>query len=120
MPYMQRIQLMGVTGQAAEFKVLPSGPLANFSVCVEEFWRDQQTGERKNLKTWFRCSAFGRIAEQAAKALPSGTWVFLEGRMRMRRVDDKDYWGVTVDNFRRLSKPDRPEPEDEVQEHPSD
>lgn len=114
MPYMQRIQLMGVTGSDAEFKVNDTGPFARFSVCVEEFWRDSRSGERKNLKTWFRCSAFGKIAEQAAKALPSGTWVFLEGRMRMRRVNDMDYWTVTVDNFRKLSKPERPEPPDEV------
>ena len=119
MPYHQRIQIMGVTGDDATFKVYDSGPLSHFSVCVEEWWRVPTTGERKHLKTWFRCSAFWRLAEAAAKILKRGTWVFVEGRIRTRKVGDKEYWTVNVDSFKSLSVRERKhaEPEDENQDN---
>lgn len=117
MPYFQRVQVMGVTGQAPEFKALDNGPLTRFSVCVEEWYRDS-VGGKKKITTWFRCSAFNKLAEQAAKALKNpGTWVFVEGRLRTRKVEEREFWSITVDSFRILGprtheeQPDQDQPE---------
>lgn len=112
MPYMQRLAIMGVTGSDPEKKVLDTGLVAHFSVCVEEYWRNDNDGKRQSTTTWFRCSAFGRVGEQAMKLLPKGTWIYLEGRMRCRRANDIDYWSVNVDNFRKLTPPKPGSPED--------
>lgn len=118
MPYFQRVQIMGVTGDEPEYKVLDSGPLARFSVCVDEYYRDKD-GEKQKIKTWFRCSCFGKLAEQAQQALGKGTWIFVEGHMRTRQVRDekgilRDFWSITVDQFRRLEgkRVRDPQPED--------
>ena len=105
MPYYQRVQLMGVTGEAADLKVYDTGPISHFSICIEERFRVPTTGEKKMVTTWVRCSAFGRVAEQAHKVLRSGTWVFAEGRLRMSKGNDgREMWGVNVDTFRNLSR----------------
>ncbi len=109
MPYFQRAEIMGVTGEdAADLQFLANGtPFSHFNVCVEERWRDQITGEKRAVKTWFRCSAWGKIANQANKVLKPGTWVYCEGRMRCRKADNGvEFWSLTVDGFRKLSRPD--------------
>lgn len=103
MPYHQRLQLMGVTGVDANMQITDTGELSHFSVCVEEYWRSPATGEVKKNTTWFKCSAFGKIAVQAHKHLKRGTWVYVEGRMRAVRKGDKEYWGVNVSMFRDLT-----------------
>lgn len=112
------MQIMGVTGEDADLRIIASGPLSHFSVCVEEWRRVPTTGEKKRTTTWFRCSAFGRIGEQAHKQLKKGTWVLAEGRMRCVKKNDKEYWGLTVDMFRDLTfRPKHEtEPEDENQD----
>lgn len=113
MPYYQRVQIMGVTGAAAELKFNEQGqPRTHFSVFVEEAWRDKVSGDRKKLTTIFRCTAFNAMAQSAARVLGKGTWIFVEGRMRCRAVEGREFWSVTVDAFRRL---ERNEPEDESQ-----
>jgi single stranded DNA-binding protein len=121
MAYFQRLQIMGVTGEAPTFKIVSSGPLARFSVCVTEWWRDKQ-GESKKIDTWFRCSAFGGVGESVMKQVDKGTWIFLEGRVRMRLVNGKERMTVNVDQFRKLEPRERnhsdamPAYEDESQE----
>lgn len=116
---------MGVVGGDPEFKVLDSGPMSRFSVCVEERWR-ATNGEKKVMTTWFRCSAFQRPAEQVKKVLKKGSWVFLEGRMRMRKGENNyEHWNVTVDTFRNLShrpgsREHDPADEDQTNRHDED
>lgn len=94
---------MGVTGEKPTLKIIATGPFARFSVAVDEHYRNQQ-GDHKKITTWFRCSAFGKVAQQAMKQLPTGTWVFVEGRMRVRKVEDREFFTITVDSFRVLLK----------------
>lgn len=111
MAYFQRVQIMGVTGDDPTMKILESGPFARFSVAVDEWYRNQQ-GDSKRITTWFRCSAFGKVAEQVMKQLPTGTWVFVEGRMRVRKVEKREFVTITVDQFRKLM-PSKHEQEDQ-------
>lgn len=113
MAYFQRVQVMGVTGEKPTLKIIETGPFARFSVAVDERWRNQQ-GESKKVTTWFRCSAFGKVAEQAMKQIKTGTWVFVEGRMRVRKLPDgREFTSITVDQFRKLM-PGRHEQDDQT------
>lgn len=102
--YYQRIIVMGVTGaDPADLNFTGNGtPVSHFSVCVDEHYQDTNTGRRGHLTTWFRCTAWNQLATQAKKVLAPGTRVFIEGRMRCQRKENKDYWGLTVDGFRVL------------------
>lgn len=105
MPYYHQTQIMGVTGGAAELKFDEAGrPRCNFSVFVEEYWRDPATGDRKKLTTIYRCTAWNKSADHAAKVLKAGTWVFCVGRMRSRKHHDREYWSMTIDSFRLIER----------------
>jgi single stranded DNA-binding protein len=113
MAYFQRLEIMGVAGTDPVLKILDTGPYARFSVAVDE-WHRNPEGRSTKITTWFRCSAFGRVAEQCVKAITKGTYVFIEGRIRVRKVEDREFWSVTVDLFRRIN--DKPfHPEDDVE-----
>ena len=114
MPYYAQTQIMGVSGAAAELKFDEAGrPRCNFSVFVEEYWRDPATGDRRKLTTVYRCTAWNKTADHAAKVLKAGTWVFCVGRMRSRKHEGREYWNLTID---RLQLIERWAAEDESQE----
>jgi single-strand DNA-binding protein len=113
--------LMGYTGKPAEEHIHDNAIIAHFAVAVAEHWRDKTSGERRERVTWFRCTAFGKLAELCLKLLKKkGTPVYLEGRMRMTSKPDPDtgrpreYWGVQVDMIKIIS-PAKPATEYEQQ-----
>lgn len=120
MPYYQKTQIMGVTGGPAELKFDEAGrPRCNFSVFVEEYWRDPATGDRRKLTTIFRCTAWNKVADHAAKVLKGGTWVFVVGRMRSRKHNDREYWSMTIDRLQLIERWSGKD-EDQSQENPLD
>ena len=82
--------VLGNLGQDPELKNLPSGSaVCSLSVATSERWKDKTTGEDKELTEWHRVSLFGRLAEIAAQYLRKGSQVYIEGRLRTRKWQDK-------------------------------
>ena len=106
-PYFQRVQLIGMTGDQPEFKILPNNPFSRFNVAVDEWYKNRETGKNTKITTWFRCSAFGKTAEHAKNIIEPGKMIFIEGRLRVRRTEDREFWSITVDTFRMLDKRER-------------
>ena len=69
---------------------MPSGgTVANLRLATTESWRDKQTGENKEATEWHTVVVFGRTAEVAQQYLRKGSQVFIEGRLRTRKWQDK-------------------------------
>jgi single-strand DNA-binding protein len=69
---------------------MPSGSaVTNFSIATSESWKDKQTGEQKDRTEWHNISMFGRLAEIAAEYLRKGSQVYIEGKLRTRKWQDK-------------------------------
>jgi single-strand DNA-binding protein len=49
-----------------------------------------QTGEQKDRTEWHRVAMFNRLAEIAAEYLRKGSQVYIEGKLRTRKWQDKD------------------------------
>ena len=85
-----KVILIGHLGQDPETRAMPSGStVANLRVATTESWRDKQTGENKEQTEWHTVVLFGRTAEVAAEYLKKGSQVFIEGRLRTRKWQDK-------------------------------
>jgi single-strand DNA-binding protein len=85
-----KVILIGHLGQDPETRAMPSGStLANLRVATSESWRDKQTGEQKEATEWHTVVLFGRTAEVAAEYLKKGSQVYIEGRLRTRKWQDK-------------------------------
>src|SRR5580692_10265217 len=85
-----KVILIGHLGQDPEVRALPSGSsLANLRIATTESWKDKQSGEFKEQTEWHTVVLFGRTAEVAAEYLKKGSQVFIEGRLRTRKWQDK-------------------------------
>lgn len=85
------VTLVGNLGADPEFRYTPAGtPVARFSVAVNEYWTDRETGERRLRTNWFRVISFGRIAEIAGQYLTKGSKVAIRGRLRYREWEDRE------------------------------
>lgn len=91
MASVNKVILVGNLGKDPETRYLSSGEaVANFSVATTEGWKDKQSGEKKELTEWHRISAFGKLAEICGEYLKKGSAVYIEGRIRTRKWQDKD------------------------------
>jgi single-strand DNA-binding protein len=69
---------------------MPSGSaVTNLTVATNESWKDKQSGEQKERTEWHRVAMFNRLAEIAAEYLRKGSQVYIEGKLRTRKWQDK-------------------------------
>ncbi len=86
-----KVILVGNLGNDPETRYMPSGSaVTNLSVATNESWKDKETGEQKDRTEWHKVAMFGRLAEIAAEYLRKGSQVYIEGKLRTRKWQDKD------------------------------
>jgi single-strand DNA-binding protein len=83
--------LVGNLGKDPETRYMPNGKaVTNFSIATSESWKDKQTGEQKEQTEWHNIVMYERLAEIAAEYLRKGSQVYIEGRIRTRKWQDKE------------------------------
>ena len=86
-----KVILVGNLGADPETRYMPSGgAVTNMRIATSESWKDKQTGEQKDRTEWHNVAMFGRLAEIAAEYLRKGSQVYVEGKLRTRKWQDKD------------------------------
>jgi single-strand DNA-binding protein len=85
-----KVILVGNLGQDPETRSMPSGKaVTNVRIATSESWRDKQTNEQKEQTEWHTVVFFDRLAEIAAEYLKKGSQVYVEGKLRTRKWQDK-------------------------------
>src|SRR4051812_5212351 len=91
MASVNKVILVGNLGADPESKYLPSGDaVANIRLATTDRWKDKASGEMKEATEWHRVAFFGRLAEIAGEYLKKGSQVYIEGRIRTRKWQDKE------------------------------
>jgi len=86
-----KVILIGNLGKDPETKYMPSGDaVANFSLATSESWKDKQSGETKEQTEWHNIVAFRRLAEICGEYLRKGSQVYIEGKLKTRKWQDKE------------------------------
>ena len=86
-----KVILVGNLGQDPETRYMPSGgAVTNITLATNESWKDKQTGEQKDRTEWHKVAMFNRLAEIAAEYLRKGSQVYVEGKLRTRKWQDRD------------------------------
>lgn len=86
-----KVILIGHLGDNPTSTTFPDGlKVANFSVATSEHWKDKQTGELKESTEWHRVVVFGGLAKVVADYAKKGTQVYVEGKLRTRKWQDKN------------------------------
>lgn len=90
MASVNKVILIGNLGADPETRYLPSGDaVTNIRIATTENWKDK-SGDRQEHTEWHRISFFGRLAEVAGEYLKKGSPVYVEGRIRTRKWQDKE------------------------------
>ena len=90
MASVNKVILIGNLGKDPETRYMPSGDaVANFSIATTETFKDK-SGAKQEHTEWHRISFFGRQAEIAGEYLKKGSPVYVEGRIRTRKWQDKE------------------------------
>lgn len=91
MASLNKVMLIGHLGRDPEPRTFPDGGMVtNVSIATTERWKDRQSGEMREATEWHNLVFNGRLAEIAAQYLRKGSPVYIEGRLRTRKWQDKN------------------------------
>ena len=91
MASVNKVILVGNLGKDPETRYTPDGAaITNITVATTDTWKDKASGEKKEATEWHRVAFFGRLAEIAGQYLKKGRSVYIEGRIRTRKWQDKE------------------------------
>jgi single-strand DNA-binding protein len=77
-----KIIVVGNLGRDPEMRYTPDGtPVTTFSVATNRRWTGQD-GQQHDETTWFRVTAWRRMAETCNQYLQKGRQVLIEGQLR--------------------------------------
>ena len=124
MPTLNRVQLIGRLGKDPESKFTPTGKkVAHFSLAVSNRWKDK-SGETKESTEWVNIEAWGRLGEVCQEYLKKGSLIFLEGRLKTDKYEDKGetryFTKVVAQSLEFLDKRPAEEPMLAVDEDPGE
>jgi single-strand DNA-binding protein len=125
MPALNRVQLIGRLGKDPESRFTPSGKkVAHFSLAVSNRWKSAE-GEAKESTDWFNVETWGRLGEVCAQYLHKGSLIFLEGRLKTDKYEDKSgetkyYTKVVALSMQMLDRKPEEEPVGMVEEESAD
>ena len=91
MASVNRVTLIGNLGADPETRYMPNGDaVANIRLATTESWKDKASGEKKEITEWHRVVFYRKLGEIAGQYLKKGSAVYIEGRIRTRKWQDKD------------------------------
>ncbi len=91
MASVNKVIIVGNLGRDPEVRYTPNGSaVCNVSVATTRNWKNKDSGERMEETEWHRVVFFDRLAEVAGEYLKKGRSVYVEGRLRTRKWQDKE------------------------------
>ncbi len=91
MASVNKVILVGNLGRDPETRYAPSGgAICNVSIATTRNWKDRATGEKREETEWHRVVFYDRLAEIAGEYLKKGRPVYVEGRLKTRKWQDKE------------------------------
>lgn len=91
MASVNKVILVGNLGAAPESRAFPNGDaVCNIRLATTDSWKDKASGERKEHTEWHRVVFHRKLAEIAGQYLKKGSAVYIEGRIKTRKWQDKD------------------------------
>lgn len=124
MPALNRVQLIGYLGRDPETRFTPTGKkVAHFSLGITNRWKSGE--EVKENTEWVSVEAWGRLGEICQEYLHKGSLIYLEGRLKTDRYEDKEgetryYTKVVAQGLQMLDRKPEEEPPATIEEAPAE
>jgi len=85
-----KVILVGNVGKDPEARQLNSGTwVVNFSLATSEYYRDRD-GNRQEITEWHNVEVWDNLAETVRKYVKKGSMLYVEGRIRTNKWEDKE------------------------------
>ena len=86
-----KVILVGNLGADPDTRYMPSGKaVTNIRLATSESWKDRQTGDMQERTEWHSIVMYDKLGEIAAEYLRKGSQVYIEGKIRTRKWQDKE------------------------------
>ena len=86
-----KVILVGNLGADPDTRYMPSGKaVTNIRIATSESWKDKQTGDQQERTEWHSIVMYDKLGEIAAEYLRKGSQVYIEGKLRTRKWQDKE------------------------------
>jgi single-strand DNA-binding protein len=91
MASVNKVIIVGNLGKDPEVRYSTSGAaICNITVATSRQWKDKASGEKREETEWHRVVFYDRLAEIAGEYLKKGRPVYVEGRLKTRKWQDKE------------------------------
>ena len=91
MASVNKVILIGNLGRDPETRFTPNNsPVCNVRIATTRNWKDKASGEKREETEWHSVVFFDRLAEIAGEYLRKGRPVYVEGRLKTRKWQDKE------------------------------
>jgi single-strand DNA-binding protein len=91
MASVNKVIIIGNLGRDPEVRYTPSGSaVCNVSVATTRNWKNRESGEKQEETEWHRVVFYDRLAEIAGEYLKKGRSIYVEGRLKTRKWQDKE------------------------------
>jgi single-strand DNA-binding protein len=85
-----KVILIGNLGKDPEIKYTSGGQaVTNLRIATSRSWTDKASGQRKEETEWHRIEVWGKQAETCSQYLTKGRQVYVEGRIKTDKYQDK-------------------------------
>ena len=86
-----KVLLIGNLGADPEMRSTANGDaICNLRLATNESWKDKHTGEQRESTEWHTVVLYRRLAETAERYLKKGARIYIEGKVRYRKWQDKN------------------------------
>ena len=91
MASVNKVIIVGNLGRDPEVRYTPNGSaVCNVSVATTRSWKNKDSGDKNEETEWHRVVFYDKLAEIAGEYLKKGRSVYVEGRLKTRKWQDKD------------------------------
>ena len=98
MSSLNKVTLIGNLGRDPEIKTFANGGrVANLRIATTEYWKDRQSGERKERTEWHSVVISAEpLVKYVERVMKKGHKVYVEGKLETRNYESKDGGGKKV------------------------
>ena len=91
MASVNKVIVLGNLGKDPELRYTPNGTaIASVSIATTRSWKNKDSGEKMEETEWHRVQFFDRLAEIVGEYVKKGHPLYVEGRLKTRKWQDKE------------------------------
>ena len=91
MASVNKVILVGNLGADPDVRYMPNGDqVTTVRLATTESWKDKNSGEKREITEWHRVVFYRKLAEIVGQYSKKGSQLYVEGRIRTRKWQDKD------------------------------